>query len=96
MEQYIKTKKQCCEIQKKSWSEMIKETKDKPISRTIQAIQSQKKTAFDHYEELLEALNEVEDKEFVENERVNMLEKMVELAEFETHETIQKYAIEID
>jgi len=46
MEQYIKIKKQCCEIQKKSWSEMIKETKDKPISRTIKKIQSQKKMAF--------------------------------------------------
>jgi len=75
---------------------MLRETEDESISSTIQAIQSQKEKAFDHYEELLEALNKVEDKEFVENERVNMLEKMVELAEFETHETIQKYAIEIE
>lgn len=96
MEQYIKIKKQCCEIQKKSWSEMIKETEDSSISSTIQAIQEEKEMAFSHYEKLFEALNDVEDKEFVENERVNMLEKMVELAEFETHETIQKYAIEVD
>ena len=96
MEHYFESKKQCCEIQKKSWSEMIKETKDKPISETIKKIQKEKEKAFDHYEELLEALNGVEDKEFVEKERVNMLEKMVELAEFEKHETIQKYAIEID
>jgi hypothetical protein len=96
MEHYIEIKNQCCEIQQRSWSGMLRETEDESISSTIQAIQSQKEKAFDHYEELLEALNEVEDKEFVENERVNMLEKMVELAEFETHETIQKYAIEIE
>jgi len=96
MEDYFEIKKQCCESQKKSWSEMLRKTKDKPISETIKEIQEEKEKAFDHYEELLEALNEVEDKEFVENERVNMLEKMVELAEFETHETIQKYAIEIE
>jgi len=96
MEHYIEIKNQCCEIQQRSWSRMLRETEDESISSTIQAIQSQKEKAFDHYEELLEALNKVEDKEFVENERVNMLEKMVELAEFETHETIQKYAIEIE
>ena len=96
MEQYIKTKKQCCQIQKKSRSEMIKETEDSSISSTIQAIQKEKEMAFAHYEKLFEDLDEVEDKEFVENERVNMLEKMVELAEFETHETIKKYAIEVN
>jgi hypothetical protein len=96
MEQYEEIKKQCCEIQKKSWNEMLKETEDSSISSTIQAIQEEKKMAFSHYEELFEALNKVEDKEFVENERVNMLEKMVELAEFETHETIRKYAIEVN
>lgn len=96
MEQYIKTKKQCCELQLKSWNEMLKKTEGNSISSTIQAIQKEKEMAFAHYEKLFEYLDEVEDKEFVENERVNMLEKMVELAEFETHETIKKYAIEVN
>ena len=96
MEHYIESKYQCCEIQKRSWSGMLEETKGESFPSTIEAIQSEKKAAFAHYERLLEALNKVEDKEFVENERVNMLEKMVELAEFETHETIQKYANEVD
>ena len=72
---------------------MIKETEDSSISSTIQTIQEEKEMAFSHYEKLFEALNKVKDKEFVEKERVNMLEKMVELAEFET---IQKYAIEVN
>jgi len=96
MEHYIEIKNQCCEIQQRSWSGMLRETEDESISSIIDAIQEEKVMAFAHYEKLLEALNKVEDKEFVENERVNMLEKMVELAEFETHEIIQKYAIEVD
>ena len=55
---YKYLKKECCELLKYSWDEMLTVSikEKRPLINTIQLIQEKKERAFSHYEKLFEAL----------------------------------------
>ena len=83
IEEYLENKKMSVSYQTEKWTNMTKGfwgSADTDELDTL--ISSEKNELFDHYDTLSRLLNKIKDPEFVNNEFVNMFEKIIELAEF--------------
>uniref|UniRef100_A0A6C0LWU0 Leucine-rich repeat domain-containing protein n=1 Tax=viral metagenome TaxID=1070528 RepID=A0A6C0LWU0_9ZZZZ len=86
MDEYLKLKEECCQKQKKRWNNLIEGViinQDELIPRFTQlTIESEKQDLFRYYVKLMQSLDKIPDKNFVNIEYSKMFEKMIDLAEF--------------